>query len=61
MFEEYRCGCIVSAFQGRVRICSTHRPERATGDGALAAAWTLRVVVRRYPANGESVPGWTGR
>lgn len=53
MYKEYACGCIVSQFQGRVRICAAHRPSKATGDGALQAAWTLRNVVATYPANGE--------
>lgn len=61
MFEEFCCGCIVSAAQGRVRICQVHRLERATGDGAWTSTWTLRGVKRRYPANGQMPEGWTGR
>jgi hypothetical protein len=58
MFNEYSCGCIVSVFQGRVRICMTHRPDKATGDGAF---WTMNKmprIVRQYPANGEMPDGW---
>jgi len=60
MFEEYGCGCIVSRFVGRVRICLAHRPERATGDGGV---WTsnLRGVVKTYPAHGEMPREWNGR
>lgn len=61
MFDEYKCGCIVSPFQGRVRICLAHRPERATGDGAVSSTAILRGIVRQYPANGETVTGWNGR
>ncbi len=61
MFEEYGCGCILSVRQGRVRICGTHRPETATGDGAIGSIANLRNIVRRYPANGEMPEEWNGR
>lgn len=60
MFNEFACGCIVSQFVGRVRVCGTHRPEMATGDGGVANA-NLRGIVKRYPAHGEMPPEWTGR
>lgn len=61
MFEEYRCGCIVSPFVGRVRICGSHRPEMATGDGAVSTA-ALKGVMKRYPANGlMPEEGWSGK
>lgn len=53
MFHEFACGCIVSRFQGRVRICPAHRPAKATGDGAMGSTDLLRYVVARYAANGE--------
>lgn len=49
MFEEYTCGCIVSRFQGRVRICPSHFLARQEGKDA----WALTKVVARYPGNGE--------
>ena len=61
MFDEYKCGCIVSPFQGRVRICQAHRPEQATGDGAVNSTAALRGILRQYPANGETPKGWNGR
>ncbi len=54
------CGCIVSFFQGRVRICETHRPEKASGDGGEIQG-KLPKVVRQYPANGIQVNNWKGR
>lgn len=60
MFHEFACGCIVSRFQGRVRICPAHRPAKATGDGALASTDLLRYVVARYPANGEGLDTQNG-
>lgn len=60
MFREFNCGCIVSEQQGRVRICVTHRPQSADGRGACAHSM-LRGGTKRYPANGEPVPGWAGR
>ncbi len=58
MFNEFSCGCIVSLFQGRVRICANHRPEKATGDGAISAMGRFPGIVRQYPANGEMPKGW---
>jgi hypothetical protein len=55
MFEEYSCGCILSCYQGRVRICRAHR-NIVEHDGKK---WTvLRFdpsgkIVCRYPANGK--------
>ena len=45
MFDEYKCGCIVSPFQGRVRIWTA----------------VLRGIAKQYPANGQAVTGWRGR
>lgn len=61
MFDEYACGCIVSLFQGRVRICGAHRPEKATGDGATGVMGRMPGVVRQYPANGEMPQKWGKR
>lgn len=54
MFNEFACGCIVSLYQGRVRVCVAHRPETATGDGGVAGMGKMPKIVRQYPANGES-------
>jgi hypothetical protein len=61
MFDEFGCGCIVSPFVGRVRICAGHRPEKATGDGAVLTMGKMPKVIRSYPANGMPVEEWTGR
>ena len=60
MFRQWYCGCVVSQLQGRVRVCATHRPAKATGDGG---AWDglKGAGVKCYPANGEMVANWTGR
>jgi hypothetical protein len=60
MFDEFSCGCVVSVYQGRVRICAVHRLEKAVGDGG-AYLVPLRGIVKSYPANGQEVPGWRGR
>lgn len=60
MFREYKCGCIDSAMVGRVRFCSLHRPETATGDGA-SGTWVRKGDPKHYPAHGVWVPGWTGK
>jgi hypothetical protein len=58
MFEEFACGCILSRFQGRVRICLTHH-NVVEYDGTK---WVVRTsgpsgkVVQRYPGNGERLP-----
>lgn len=55
MFDEYSCGCIVSPFQGRVRMCSMHRNVVEL----VGSKWIVRTsgpsgkIVCRYPANGE--------
>lgn len=59
MFTEFWCGCITSIEQGRVRICPSHRPQRADGSGAVAHSM-LRGVKRYYPANGEMLSDWGG-
>lgn len=62
MFNEFACGCIVSPEQGRVRICSVHRPQAATGDGAVETVARFPGIVRQYPGNGRMpVGGWRGR
>lgn len=67
MFSEFKCGCIMSAFQGLVRVCADHAPEKSkapTGDeGRLCnpAGVKLPKVIKRYPANGQTVRNWTGR
>lgn len=59
MFTEFKCGCIQSVYQGRVRICETHRPERADGSGGTIEG-KLPKVIREYPANGIEVASWNG-
>lgn len=55
MFDEYSCGCILSPYQGRVRICPSHR-NVVEYDGQK---WIVRSsgpsgkVVNRYAANGK--------
>lgn len=60
MFHGWSCGCIVSQQQGRVRICQTHKAEKADGNGGgfngLKGAGT-----KAYPANGEMVANWSGK
>jgi hypothetical protein len=60
MFRGFKCGCIVSLQQGRVRICGIHKPGQSSGDGGgfdgLKGGGT-----KLYPANGEAVLGWNGR
>jgi len=46
-------------YQGRVRICETHRPERADGSGGTIEG-KLPKVIREYPANGIEVASWNG-
>lgn len=61
MFEEYGCGCILSAFQGRVRVCGGHRNliDYHTDPKTGAVTWTVKKfdpsgkIVARYAANGE--------
>lgn len=55
MFNEYACGCIVSLFQGRVRICAGHRTTVDSNRKVwvLSTTGTSGKVVGRYPANGE--------
>lgn len=60
MFREFPCGCILSQMQGRVRICTAHRPERGDGRGAAMKS-VLKGSVKLYPANGEMVRNWGGR
>lgn len=59
MFHEYKCGCIFSSIQGRVRICESHRPEVATGDGNNEA-WPRKGRAKLYPANGQTCV-WSGK
>jgi hypothetical protein len=61
MFHEYKCGCIVSSVQGRVRICTQHVPERTTLDG-MGGAMPPKMPgkVRIYPANGMFPAVWNG-
>ena len=60
MFSEWKCGCIFSVFQGRVRICDTHKMPMADGNGGGHAGLSGGGR-RHYPANGEMVAGWTGK
>lgn len=59
MFTEFKCGCIQSYTQGRVRICENHRLEKATGDGGTVTG-KMPKVIRQYPANGMQVAAWDG-
>lgn len=59
MFREFKCGCIFSEVQGRVRICETHRPEVTDGSGGNMPTKMPRVI-RYYPANGEMC-NWSGK
>ena len=61
MFTEFKCGCIFSVYQGRVRVCPTHPngPGQADGTGG-ALPPKLPKVIRRYPANGIEVLAWNG-
>lgn len=67
MFSEFKCGCIMSAHQGLVRVCEDHTPEKSKapsgGEGRLynPAGFKLPKVIKRYPANGMMVRNWTGR
>lgn len=61
MFREYKCGCITSEYVGRVRVCNTHRPEKADGIGGLSSTAPLRGRTKYYPAFGEQVAGWAGK
>ena len=62
MFREFKCGCIVSEYCGRVRICGTHRlaPGSSDGSGGMVST-ALRGRVKYYPAFGEMVANWSGR
>lgn len=60
MYREYKCGCIVSEFQGRVRVCTTHRPSSGDGIGGMSTTGNLRGKSKKYPANGQMVR-WTGK
>lgn len=60
VFREYKCGCIVSEYCGRVRICDKHRPASATGDGGMDTS-PPRGKTKLYPAFGEAVSNWSGR
>lgn len=55
MFEEYSCGCILSRFQGRVRVCAGHRNvvEHDERGWRIIRRDPTDKVVCRYPANGE--------
>jgi hypothetical protein len=55
MFDEYSCGCIVSPFQGRVRICSMHHNvvELVGNKWVIRTSGPSGKIVQRYPANGE--------
>lgn len=61
MYDEYRCGCIASPWQGRIRVCATHRLEEPTGNGGIWKMEKMPKIVRQYPANGEMPEGWNGR
>lgn len=55
MFNEYACGCIVSLFQGRVRVCVGHRNvvELVGKEWVVRRSGPSGKVVQTYPANGE--------
>lgn len=63
MFSESKCGCIWSIKQGRVRICSTHKIELGDGAGGWNQLMGSNItgVMRKYPANGVTVAGWSGK
>ena len=58
MFNESSCGCIYSWRLGFVRRC---KGNSRANDGESAVRHNKAVVDVLYPANGESVFGWTGR
>jgi len=62
VFREWKCGCIFSVQQGRVRICSVHRlaPGKSDGYGGFASS-VMKGRTRLYPANGEMVRDWGAR
>lgn len=75
MFSEFKCGCIMSAFQGLVRVCEDHAPEKAKAPsgkegrlyGAVNSLYAVPIgvklpkVVKCYPANGFMPRAWNGR
>ncbi len=60
MFREWKCGCIVLLFQGKVRTCQIHAPEKSTGDGG-GFNGLKGGGIKFYPANGEMVANWSSR
>lgn len=65
MFWEFKCGCIQGSAVGRVRLCERHKLDKktVTGDGGAQACIDANMpgVIRRFPADGEWVNGWSGK
>jgi hypothetical protein len=62
MFREYKCGCIVSHYTGRVRICGLHAIAPGSSDGRGGVEHVpLKGKTKLYPAHGEMVRNWSGR